>query len=101
MYDYCHRSQPPPNRPRPPPPTTEREDGGKGLHCIENVLRQEEQSLKSYVCRKAESDLLMTECKCLIATWKKPDEAAAWYEKPLHGAWHKGVSKVADIASTY
>ena len=72
----------------------------KGLHGIENFVRQKEQSLKSYVSRKAESDPLMAECKCLIATWKEPDEAAAWYEKPLHGAWHKGVSEVADMACT-
>ena len=51
-----------------------------------NVVRQEEQSLKFYVSRKAESDPLMAECKHLIATWKEPDKAAAWYEKPLHGA---------------
>ena len=39
--------------------------------------------------------------QALIATWKEPDEAAAWYEKPLHGAWHKGVSEVANMALTY
>ena len=33
----------------------------------------------------------------IIATWKGQDEAAAWYEKPLHGAWHKGVPEVADM----
>ena len=65
---------------------TSRKEGGRGLHSIENVVRQEDRSLKSYVSRKAESDLLMAECKCLIAAWKEPDEAAAWYEKPLHGA---------------
>ena len=43
----------------------------------------------------------MAECKRLIATWKEPVKAAAWYEKPLHGVWHKGVSEVADIALTY
>ena len=43
----------------------------------------------------------MAECKRLIATWKESDEAAAWYEKPLHGAWHKGVSEVADMTRTY
>ena len=64
-------------------------------------MRQEEQSLKSYVSRKAESDPQMAECKHLIATWKEPDEAAAWYEKPLYGAWHKGVSDVADMARLY
>ena len=79
---------------------TSRKEGGRGLHSIENVVHQEEQSLKSYVSRKAESDPLMAECKRLIAIWKEPDEAAAWYEKPLHGAWHKGVSEVADMACT-
>ena len=34
----------------------------------------------------------MAEYKRSIATWKEPDEAAAWYEKPLHGAWHKDVA---------
>ena len=33
--------------------------------------------------------------------WKESDEAAAWYEKPLHGAWHKGVSEVVEMARTY
>ena len=65
---------------------TSRKDGGRGLRSIENVVHQEEQSLKSYVSRRAESDPLMAECKRLIATSKEPDEAAAWYEKPLHGA---------------
>ena len=32
---------------------------------------------------------------------QEPDKAAAWYEKPLHGAWHKGVAEVADMTSTY
>ena len=64
-------------------------------------MPQEEQSLKFYVSRKAESDPLVVECKRLIATWKEPDEAGVWYEKPLHGAWHKGVSEVADMARTY
>ena len=78
-----------------------RKEGGRGLHSIEDVVHQEEQSLKFYVSRKAESDLMMAECKRLIAIWKEPDEAAAWYEKPLHGAWHKGVSEVADMNCTY
>ena len=69
--------------------------------AIENIVRQEEQSLKSDVSRRAESDPLMAECKRLIVTWKKPDEAAAWYKKSLHGAWHKGMSEVADIALLY
>ena len=80
---------------------TSRKEGGRGLHSIENFVHQEEQSLKSYVGSKAESDPLMAECKRIIATWKEPDEAAAWYEKPLHGAWHKSVSDVADMALTY
>ena len=80
---------------------TSRKEGKKGQHSIEKIVRQEEPSLKSYVSRKAKSDLLMAECKRLMATWKEPDEAAAWYEKPLHGAWHKGVSEVADMARTY
>ena len=71
------------------------------MHSIENVVHQEEQSLKSYVSRKADSDPLMAECKRLIATWKEPDEAAAWYERLLHGVWHKSVSEVADMARTY
>ena len=78
-----------------------RKEGGRGRHSIDNVVPQEEQSLKSYVSRKAESDPLMAECKRLIATWKAPDEVAAWYEKSLHGAWHKGVSEAADMALTY
>ena len=57
-----------------------------GLHSIKNVLRQEEQRLKSYVSRKAESDQLTAKCKRLIATWKQLDKAAAWYKKPLHDA---------------
>ena len=64
-------------------------------------MRQEEQSLKSYVSRKAETDTLVAECKRFITTWKDPDEAAAWYEKLLHGAWHKGVTEFADMAHTY
>ena len=78
-----------------------RKQGGRGLYSIENVVCQEEQSLKSYVSRKADSDPLMAECKCFIATWKEPDEAAAWYERLLHGVWHKSVSEVADMARTY
>ena len=71
------------------------------MHNIFNAVHQEEQNLKSYVSRKAESDPLMAECKRLIAIWKEPDEAAARYEKLLHGAWYKGVSEVADMAHTY
>ena len=33
---------------------TSRKEGGRGLQRIENVVRQEEQSLKSYVGSKAE-----------------------------------------------
>ena len=43
----------------------------------------------------------MAECERFKATWKEPDKAAAWYEKPLHGAWHKGVSEVADMTRIY
>ena len=41
---------------------TSRKEGGKGLHSIENVVCQEEQSRKSYVSKIAENDLLMAEC---------------------------------------
>ena len=41
---------------------TSRKEGKRGLHSIEYVVRQEEQSLNSYVSRKAESDPLMAEC---------------------------------------
>ena len=51
---------------------TNRKEEGRGLHSIENVVRQKEQSLKSYVSRKADSDSLMAERKRLIATWKEP-----------------------------
>ena len=44
---------------------TSRKEGGKSLHSIENVVRQESQSLKSYVSRKAESDPLMAKCERL------------------------------------
>ena len=44
---------------------TSRKEGGKGLHNIENFVCQEEQSLKSCVSRKADSDPLMAECKRL------------------------------------
>ena len=40
---------------------TSRKPGGRDLHSIKNVVHQEEQSLKSYVSRKAESDPLMAE----------------------------------------
>ena len=75
-------------------------EGGRGLHSIENVVHQEEQSLKSYVSRKADSDPLMAECKRLLATWKEPDKAAAWYKKPCMAPGTK-VSEVADMARTY
>ena len=80
---------------------TSRKNGEKGLQSIENVVRKKEQSLKSYVGRKADSDPLIATCKSLIATCKEPVEAVAWHEKPLHGAWHKGVSEVTDMARTY
>ena len=67
-------------------------------YTIEHFAKAEEQSLKSYISRKAECDLLMTECKCLIAKRKPPAEEIPRYERPLHGAWHGGVSKVADMA---
>ena len=43
----------------------------------------------------------MLHFSAILTTWKEPDEAAAWYEKPLHCAWHKGVSEVADMDLTY
>ena len=51
--------------------------------------------------QESRSDPLMTECKDLMATWTKPDKAAAWSVKPVNGAWHKGVSEFADTVSTY
>ena len=42
------------------------------------MLCAKEQSHSFYVGKKEDSDPLMAECKCLIATWKEPDEAAAW-----------------------
>ena len=44
---------------------TSRKEGGRRLHSIKNVVRQEEQSLKSNVSREAESDPLKSECKPL------------------------------------
>ena len=32
---------------------------------------------------------------------KKPDKAADWYDKPLHGTLQKGVSEVVDMAHIY
>ena len=63
-------------------------------------MGQKDQSLKSSVSRKTEIDPLMADCECLTATWKNPDEAAAWYEKPLQDALHKSVSEVADMPRT-
>ena len=40
---------------------TSRKEGRGDLYNIEHVVRQEEQSLKSYVSRKADSDPLMAE----------------------------------------
>ena len=80
---------------------TSKKEGGRGLHSIEHVVKAEEQSLKSYVSGKAETDHLMAECKRLVANWKPPDERTMWYEKPLHGAWHRGVAEVADMTKTY
>ena len=40
---------------------TSRKEGGRELHNMKNVMRQEEQSLKCYASRKAERDLLMAE----------------------------------------
>ena len=65
------------------------------------LCAKKSQSLKFYVSRKAESDLLIAECKRLIATQKNPDEAAAWHQKPPHGAWHRGESKIANMYLTY
>ena len=47
---------------------TGRKEGRRGLHSIENVVRQKEQCLKSYVSRKTDSDPLMAECKRFLAT---------------------------------
>ena len=44
---------------------TSRKKGGRGLHSIKNVVHQKEQSMKTYVSRKAESDPMMAECKRL------------------------------------
>ena len=41
----------------------QQEGGGRGLHSIANVVHKGEQSLKSYVSRKADSDPLMAECQ--------------------------------------
>ena len=40
---------------------TSRKEGRGDLYNIKNAVRQEEQSLKSYVSRKADSDPLMAE----------------------------------------
>ena len=45
--------------------------------------------------------MLMIECKRLIANRMEPYKAAAWYEKPLHATWHKDMSVVAYMASTF
>ena len=51
--------------------------------------------------QETRSDQLMDECKRLMTTWKNSDKAAAWYKKPLNGAWHQAVSEFADIFHTY
>jgi hypothetical protein len=74
-----------------------REDGGRGLHGIENIVRAEEQSMKSYVQMKALTDPLMARCQELVNSWDDLEEKDGWYDKPLHGAWHQQVSQVADM----
>jgi hypothetical protein len=78
-----------------------RSKGGRGLHSIEHVVRDEEQSLKSYVQMKAVSDPLMAECHVIVANWEAPPSSEPWYSKPLHGAWHSGVSKVAAMDKSF
>ena len=78
-----------------------RKEGGRGLQCLEHVVKEEEQSLKSYVEARASTDPLMAECQGTAANWTAPPTPADWYDKPLHGAWHAGVTKVADLGKTY
>lgn len=80
---------------------TSRKEGGRGLHSIADIVKAEEQSLKSYVNGRAETDELMKECQRLIANWEPPQDKEPWYDKPLHGAWHNGVAEVADMRKTY
>jgi hypothetical protein len=78
-----------------------REDGGRGLHGIENIVRAEEQSVKSYVQMQALTDPLMARCQELMNSWDDLEENVGWYDKPLHGAWHRQVSQVADMGLSY
>ena len=47
---------------------TSKKEGGRRLHNIKTVVCQEEQSMKSYVSKKADSDPLLVECKRFVAT---------------------------------
>ena len=56
---------------------------------------------KMFCAKKSKASSLMSAVKRLVSTWKKPDEAAAWYKKPQHGVCHKRVSEVADMVRTH
>ena len=70
--------------------------GSRDLHSIKHVVNVKKQSLKSYTCRKAKSGNLMTEWEGLTAPL---DAETMRYER--HRAWHRSVSKSADIVKTY
>jgi len=78
-----------------------RKEGGRGLQCLEHAVKEEEQSLKSYVETQAITDPLMAECQDTVASWTTQPVIPDWYSKPLHGAWHTSVTQVADIGKTY
>ena len=79
----------------------DRKEGGRGLHSIERIVKEEEQSLKSYVRTKAPTDPLIAECQSMTNAWEVPNKIEEWRSKALHGAWHRGVSEVADMRKTY
>ena len=61
---------------------TSRKERGKGLLDIGNVMRQEEQGLKSYVSWKAESDPLRADCKCLQSPGKSKMKLRLGIKRP-------------------
>ncbi|XP_067945468.1 uncharacterized protein [Watersipora subatra] len=76
-------------------------DGGRRLKSVQQTLKEKEkeQSMKAYATSMATSNKLPAEFQSAALTMElcSDDEQLDWHMKPLHGAYHRQISKLGDL----
>lgn len=78
-----------------------RKEGGRGLVSVGTTVQDETSKLLEYIKDKAPADEVLRECLRQWGPEEEVLEGPSWQDKPLHGAYHRNITEVADIKKSY